>query len=306
MPSTRYAPATRLLRLDVHVAGPRIEGFQQDFVDQPDHGRFLGHLRQLGAVGFHRPMTFHLVAELIHHSLDGFAAHAEVGFDQLGDFLAAGQDRDDGLPGDRAQLIQGIEVEGVAGGDDQGAVFLTHRKHRLAMDELLREGLQQREVDVGIGQFDVVQAHLFPQRPQRSFLGDEAHVDGHLVEPLAIGLGRAGDFQLTLVEEPLSQQYFTSFHDSTLRPRTGSCPARSLVHSPTQGEIRPGDWFNSLIGPIRPIGLMAADMRPRPIRRRASLGRRTIGTAGRATGATGATGTAGPRTAGTATPALGN
>src|SRR5262249_22677573 len=39
------------LRLDVNVAGPQLDRFQQDFVDQANDRGFLGHLRQLGAVG---------------------------------------------------------------------------------------------------------------------------------------------------------------------------------------------------------------------------------------------------------------
>jgi len=35
----------RLLRLDVYVAGPRLDGLQQYLVDQTDDRRFLGHFR---------------------------------------------------------------------------------------------------------------------------------------------------------------------------------------------------------------------------------------------------------------------
>jgi len=39
-----------LLRLDVYVAGPKLDGFEQDFVDQPHDRRFLGERREF-AVG---------------------------------------------------------------------------------------------------------------------------------------------------------------------------------------------------------------------------------------------------------------
>ena len=43
-------PQARLLRFNVHVAGPQLDRLQQDLVDQPHHRGFLGHLREFGIV----------------------------------------------------------------------------------------------------------------------------------------------------------------------------------------------------------------------------------------------------------------
>jgi hypothetical protein len=58
---------------------------------------------------------------------------------------------------------------------------------------------------LGLGQIDVVHAHLLSQRPQRRLLGHEPQIDGHLVQAQAIGLRAARQFQLPLVQQPLAQ-----------------------------------------------------------------------------------------------------
>ena len=116
-------PQARLLRLDVHVAGPRLDRLQQDLVDQPDDRGLLGHLRELGAVGLDLLEQLDaVVARLGHQAVDRLAAHAQVGLDQLGDLRAAGQHGHDAQAGGGAQLVQRIEVERIAGGHHQRAV----------------------------------------------------------------------------------------------------------------------------------------------------------------------------------------
>jgi hypothetical protein len=84
-------PQTRGLRFEMHVARSQLNRFQQDFVHQADDGRLLGHVRQLGAIG----LDFFQQLDAVVHRLgdqpvDGFAAHAKVGFDELADLRAAG------------------------------------------------------------------------------------------------------------------------------------------------------------------------------------------------------------------------
>ena len=72
------------LRLDVHVAGPRLDRFEQNLVHQPDDRGLLG-LGQLGGVDLVEQLDVFLVL-LGEQAFDRLAAHAEVGLDLLGDF----------------------------------------------------------------------------------------------------------------------------------------------------------------------------------------------------------------------------
>jgi hypothetical protein len=42
----------RSLRLDVNIARPHIDGFEQDFIDEANHRRLLGHFGEFGPIGF--------------------------------------------------------------------------------------------------------------------------------------------------------------------------------------------------------------------------------------------------------------
>ena len=74
-----------------------------------------------------------------HQAIDRFAADAEVLLDQLGDLVAGGQHRHDRQAGGGADFVERVEIERVAGGDDQLAVIAANRKQRLPVDQLLRE-----------------------------------------------------------------------------------------------------------------------------------------------------------------------
>ena len=191
-------PQPRLLRLDVYVAGPRLDGLQQDLVDQPDDRRLLRHLREFRAVRLDLLQEFHavVVGRLGHQPLDRLAAHAQVGLDQLGDLVAAGQHGHDRLAGGQAQLVQRVEVERIAGGDHQSAVVLADGEEGLAVDELGRELLEQRKVHVRLGEVDVVQADLFAQSAQGRLLGEKTEFHGDLVQTVAFRLGLARQVEL--------------------------------------------------------------------------------------------------------------
>ena len=80
--------------------------------------------------------------------------------------------------------------------------------------------VQQRQVDLGLGQVDELQADLLAHRPQGRLFGDQPQLDGRLVQPHAVGLGRPRQLQLPGVQEPFAQQDFASFHDGS-RPAGG-------------------------------------------------------------------------------------
>ena len=57
-------PEAVRLRLDVHVAGSRLDRFEQDFVDQPNDAGLLRHFGKFGAVGFDFAEQFDVVVGL--------------------------------------------------------------------------------------------------------------------------------------------------------------------------------------------------------------------------------------------------
>ena len=73
------------------VAGPFVGRLDQDFVDQFDNRRFLGHLGRFAVVGLQPFEHFHFFLAVSHHGGDGFAANAEMLLDEPGDFAGTGQ-----------------------------------------------------------------------------------------------------------------------------------------------------------------------------------------------------------------------
>ena len=117
---------------------------------------------------------------------DGFAADAEVRLDEPGDLARAGQHRLDRQAGQRLQFVERIDVERIAGGDDQGAVLAGQRHQGAAMDELERHGLERFRLDRDLGQIDQLHAELFGQGGQDVFFLGEALFDEQLVKGLGI------------------------------------------------------------------------------------------------------------------------
>ena len=145
-------------------------------------------------------------------AVDRVAADTQVRLDPFGDLLPAGQHWHDRQPGGHAQLIQRIEIEGVAGGDDQRAVVAMHREKRFAMDEPRREVLEQLQIDFLIDQIDECQPDLVGQRPQGGLFGHVPQLHGRLVQPHALGLGTAGLFQLLGIQQSAAEEQFTDVH----------------------------------------------------------------------------------------------
>ncbi len=202
---------TRLLRLDVNVAGPQIDRLQQDLVDQPHHRGFLGLRREFG-VGINGLVEFDAVVGLGQEAVDRFAAHAQVRLDPLGNLLAAGQNGHHRQACGHAQLVQGVQVERIAGGDDEAAVVAADGEERFAMHEARREIFQKAEVDLGIDQVDELQPYLVGQCPQGRFLAEEAELHGRLIEPHAVSLGGPRLFELLGIQQPFAKKHLAHVH----------------------------------------------------------------------------------------------
>ena len=120
-------PQAGLLRFKVHVAGPQLDRLQQDLVDQSHHGGLLGHLREFGIV-VDGLIEFDAVVGLGQETVDRFAADPQVVLDSLGDLFAAGKHRHDVQSGSSAQFVQGVQVEGIARGDDDRTILTADGK----------------------------------------------------------------------------------------------------------------------------------------------------------------------------------
>ena len=116
------------LRFDVHVARPRLDRLDEDFVHQPNDRRFLGFFGKLAIdVDLVEQLDVLLVLQG-HQVVDRFAADAQVGLDLPGDLLALGEHRLDREAGRRAELVERVEVERVARGDTERAVLPLERE----------------------------------------------------------------------------------------------------------------------------------------------------------------------------------
>jgi hypothetical protein len=82
----------------------------------------------------------------------------------------------------------------------------------MAVQQSVGEKPQKGVVNRRIGQIDDVEAHFVADGAQRLFFADQPHFDCDLVQTRAVVLCRSRLRQLALVEQPASQQYFTSFH----------------------------------------------------------------------------------------------
>ena len=203
---------SRCLALDVHVAGSGMDGLEQQFVDQTDDRCFLRHLRQLRAVGFDLIEQFEIVffAAQLQQAFDRFAANPQMVLSQPVDFAASRQDGDDRFARRRAHFVDRIEIERVARGDDQLPVLAPDRKDPLAVDQLRRKTVQQREVWLDFSEIDELQPCFLRQRLQGRYRVDDPQTRGFLDE-----LRRIAGVPVELLELFSRQQ--SSLHEQTSR-----------------------------------------------------------------------------------------
>ena len=182
------------------------------------------------------------------HGADGFAADAEVGLDEARDLARAGEDRLDVQAGEGLQLVEGVNVEGVAGGDDEGAVVARQRHEGAAVDELERHRLQRLRLDLHVGQIDEFHAELVGERGEDVLLLDEALLDDDLVEGL---VGRGGG--ASVVERGRSASVRSPFSSRRCR----SCIRSSGVRvgaGRTVGDGGPIPGQRTILNPAEPPG----------------------------------------------------
>jgi len=109
-----------------NVAGPLVDRFEDDFIDQLDNAGFLGHLQQSWSVS---PAVISTSSSPTISSRV-VAAQAIVGLDELLDVILGRQHRLDVQPGEQADVIEGVKIEASLG-DVQGAVWREMGSRRL-------------------------------------------------------------------------------------------------------------------------------------------------------------------------------
>ncbi len=101
-------------------------------------------------------------------------------------------------PGQHLQLVQRVNVVGVAGGDDERAVVARQRHEGAAVDELERHGLERGRLDLDLRQIDQLHAELFGEGGEDVVLLGEPAFDEQLVERFRrgreMGLGHPRQF----------------------------------------------------------------------------------------------------------------
>ena len=137
------------LSLDVDVAGPGLDGLDQNLVDQPDDRGLLGRLGGFGAV----PLQFFQISirlsccSRIAIKSSIVSAPTPRCLDQAGQFVGQGNDRHDAFPHRRADRVQRVQIEGIAGRHDQRALAVLQRKHAVAMDQPKRKTPQHAGIN---------------------------------------------------------------------------------------------------------------------------------------------------------------
>ena len=196
----------RGLRFDMHVAGPRLDRFQQDLVHQPDDRRLLGHLGQFRAVQVEILQQLDAVVQfrLGDQALDRLAAYSQMLLDQLGDFDPRSQNRDHGQARDRTHLVDRIQIERIAGRHHNRAVVAADREQRLTVDQFLRKILENLP-EAGFldrRQVDEIQTHGIADGPQGVFFVHKTHLNDRIQQRFAATLARK--IQLALVQTSAS------------------------------------------------------------------------------------------------------
>ena len=208
----------RLLDLDVDVRRPLVGRLDEDLVDEVDDRGLLGLLGHLGVVGLDVLEELDLVVLAgLGQGRDGVAADPEVGLDEPGDLAGRGEHRHDVQAGERLQLVEGVGVERVAGGDDERPVVPGDGHEVLAVDELLRHGREHVRGDDRVRQVDQLQAELLGEDRQEDVFPEEPLVDEDLVRgELGRGLdGLGGAGPVGVGEQPAGGERLEQLHSGT-------------------------------------------------------------------------------------------
>src|SRR5262249_12491632 len=148
----------------------RFDGFDEDFIHEPNDRCFLSLFREFGiSIDFIQELDVFLLL-LSHQVVDRFATDAEMSLDSLRDLLALRQNGLDCEASCGAELIERIQIERVAGRNPEGAVMALKREDRVAMDQFEWKAIEQAQIDLLLLEIDKRNPDLISQCLERGFL----------------------------------------------------------------------------------------------------------------------------------------
>ena len=214
-----------LVRFDVDVRGPLVDRLDDDLVDQLDDARLLGHLEQVLAALDRGSAAGQVVGP--DHLVQGVAAEAEVGLDQLLDVVPRREHRLDVETGAEPQVVEDVEVEGVAGGDVEDAVLARDGDEALPVDHLRRQRPKDLRRDDDVRELDERQMQLVGHQLQHLALGEEPELDDRAVEPQPLRtLQGDGVAELLFGQQAVDQQKLGEVHGFRWKAVGGDARAR--------------------------------------------------------------------------------
>jgi len=177
-----------LVRLDVDIGGPHLDGRQQDVVAQLHDGRVVGRPFQIQGVDVvvGRGADFDLLLDLVHHLVDvELVLLLVVLLDGGGDAHLGRDHHLDVVAGDELEVVDGQDVRRVRDGDDEGRAGPVYRNHTMALDDLLRHQGDDLPIDVELGEVDGRNAVLLGQELGEVIFLDGPHLDERVTQALA-------------------------------------------------------------------------------------------------------------------------
>ena len=147
--------------------------------------------------------------------VDRVAADPQVLLDPLQNVVAAGQHGIEPEPRQRAELVEGFEVERVVRGDPHLSVLASQGQDGMPEDGRSRKLRQQLPVDLDPLQLDERQPQGVGQRLEGVFLVDQARLDEDAVDPPPGRLADGRDELLSRDETALEKE-FADIHEGRL------------------------------------------------------------------------------------------
>lgn len=204
-----------LVRLDVNVGGAFVDGFDEQIMDEPDDGGFLGLLDLVGG-----PRGGWGISRCGVESLEGVSPDAEVGADEGVEFLLIGEDEIDRPPRGEPYFVDGGGIERIGGGDGEAVALACDGDAAESVDEFGWKGLQDALGRGDLGKIDDGHSELLAHGGEDSGAVEECEADEDAVEAFAGGallVERA--LGVCLGEEP-------AFDEEGVEPHGRSAPQR--------------------------------------------------------------------------------
>ena len=210
-------PEGLLVRLDVDVRGPLLDGVGEDQVHQLDDRGILGRLPQLGDVDVVVPLPEGLdvlVVEVLHDVLD-HAGRVVVLVDGV---LDGGLRRHHRLhleAGHELDVVDGEDVAGVRHGDGQDVAGAIDGDDLVLLGDLRGDELDDDGVDLEVGQVDGGDAVLPAEERGDVVFADEPQLDEVRPDSAPAGfLLRQGLLELFLRDQSRLDQHVAKAHSS--------------------------------------------------------------------------------------------